>query len=167
MTPEDGRVTPSDGARWEVPVMRGPADERAAGLGRLRASHADREQAVETLKAAFVEGRLTRDELDARAGQALTARTYAELAAVTADVPAVTAAAPPPENATVKAGARVVVAATAPTAAMWTTAWLTQASSQAVINLAVTVTLIWLGILILTGAVMLESCLARRRYPLG
>jgi hypothetical protein len=34
------------------------------------------------LKAAFVHGRLTKDELDTRAGQAFTARTYAELAAL-------------------------------------------------------------------------------------
>ena len=32
-------------------------------------------------------GRLTRDELDARAGRALAARTYADLAALTADIP--------------------------------------------------------------------------------
>jgi hypothetical protein len=43
---------------------------------------------VDTLKAAFVEGRLTKDELDARAGQAFAARTYADLAALTADIPA-------------------------------------------------------------------------------
>jgi hypothetical protein len=56
--------------------------------GRLRASHADREQVVDLLKAAFVRGRLTRDELDGRVGQALAARTYAELAVLTADLPA-------------------------------------------------------------------------------
>jgi Domain of unknown function (DUF1707) len=59
----------------------------ASGDGRLRASHADREQVVDTLKAAFVQGRLTQDELDARVGQALAARTYADLAALTADRP--------------------------------------------------------------------------------
>jgi hypothetical protein len=53
----------------------------------MRAGHADREQAVETLKNAFVHGRLTKDELDARTGQALAARTYADLAALTADIP--------------------------------------------------------------------------------
>jgi hypothetical protein len=60
----------------------------AAGRGRLRASHADREQVIGTLKAAFVQGRLTKDELDARVGQTLASRTYADLAAVTADLPA-------------------------------------------------------------------------------
>ena len=67
--------------------MTGPEDSAAAGRGRLRAAHADREQAIDTLKTAFVHGQLTKDELDARAGQALAARTYADLAALTADIP--------------------------------------------------------------------------------
>ena len=67
--------------------MTGPQDPAAAGRGRLRAGHADREQAIDTLKTAFVHGQLTTDELDARAGQALTARTHADLAALTADIP--------------------------------------------------------------------------------
>ncbi len=66
--------------------------ERAAagalGRGHLRASDADREQVIDTLKAAFVQGRLTRDQLGVRAGQALVSRTYAELAAVTDGIPA-------------------------------------------------------------------------------
>ena len=56
--------------------------------GDLRASHADREQVISALKVAFVQGRLTEDELGARAGQAYSSRTYAELAEVTADIPA-------------------------------------------------------------------------------
>ena len=69
--------------------MAGPDDEIAAGTGgrgRLRASHADREQVIEVLKAAFVQGRLDRDEFDLRAGRALASRTYADLAALTADI---------------------------------------------------------------------------------
>jgi hypothetical protein len=58
------------------------------GRGRLRASDADREQVIDTLKAAFVQGRLTRDQLGVRTGQALVSRTYAELAAVTDGIPA-------------------------------------------------------------------------------
>ena len=65
--------------RWD-PMAAG-----ATGRGRLRASDADRERAIDALKAAFVQGRLTRDELDLRAGQALSARTCAELTAITAD----------------------------------------------------------------------------------
>jgi DUF1707 SHOCT-like domain len=69
-------------------VTTGPDEGTAAGGGHLRAAHADREHVIDLLKAAFVHGRLTKDELDARTGQALTARTYAELAALTADIPA-------------------------------------------------------------------------------
>ena len=80
--------------------MAEPGDYRAAaagGRGRLRASHADREQAIEALKDAFAQGRLTGDELDSRVGQAFASQTYAELAALTADLPA-PAAAPPPRQ---------------------------------------------------------------------
>ena len=70
-------------------MVAGPGDEMAgcaAGRSRMRASHADRERVIDTLKTAFVNGRLTRDELDARTGRALAARTYADLAALTADI---------------------------------------------------------------------------------
>jgi hypothetical protein len=60
----------------------------AGGGGRLRASHADRDQAIEALKDAFAQGRLTGDELDSRVGQALASQTYAELTALTDDLPA-------------------------------------------------------------------------------
>jgi hypothetical protein len=72
-------------------VTAGPGDYLAAvavGRGHLRASHADREQVIDTLKAAFVQGRLGKDEFDARIGQTFTSRTYAELAEVTAGIPA-------------------------------------------------------------------------------
>jgi len=72
--------------------MAGPGNESADAAGRdrgdFRASQADREQAIEALKTAFVEDRLTKDEFDLRVDQALASRTYAELAAVTADIPA-------------------------------------------------------------------------------
>jgi len=77
---------------------RGDEVAAAEGLGRggLRASHADREQVIGTLKAAFVQGRLTADELDARVDQVYASRTYAELAEVTADIPiGLTGARPP------------------------------------------------------------------------
>lgn len=76
--------------------MAGPQNPAAAGGDRLRAAHADREQVIEALKDAFVLGRLTRDELDVRAGRALSARTSAELAVLTADIPAVARAVRPP-----------------------------------------------------------------------
>jgi uncharacterized protein DUF1707 len=75
--------------------MSGPPEPAAAGRDRLRAGQADREQVIEALKDAFVQGRLTRDELGERVGQALSARTYAELAGLTADIPAGPAAAGP------------------------------------------------------------------------
>ena len=53
----------------------------------MAGSQAEREQTIDALKAAFVQGRLTMDEFDARIGQTFTSRTYAELAAVTADIP--------------------------------------------------------------------------------
>ncbi|HYX60138.1 MAG TPA: DUF1707 and DUF4190 domain-containing protein [Streptosporangiaceae bacterium] len=54
----------------------------------MRAASADRERAVDVLKAGFAEGRLTQDEYNERMGRAYAARTYAELAALTADLPA-------------------------------------------------------------------------------
>jgi len=62
----------------------------------MLASDADREQVVEIITAAFVQGRLTIDELRLRAGLALASRTYAELAAMIADIPAPPLKAPPP-----------------------------------------------------------------------
>jgi hypothetical protein len=80
-------------------VITGPEDGAAAGHGRLRASRADREHVIDTLKTAFADGRLDKDELDDRVGQALAVRTYAELATVTADIPADPAEAPRPHRA--------------------------------------------------------------------
>ena len=54
----------------------------------MRAASADRERAVDVLKAGFAEGRLTQDEYNERMNRAYTARTYAELIALTADLPA-------------------------------------------------------------------------------
>jgi hypothetical protein len=57
------------------------------GHGHLRASHADRERAIDVLKAAFAEGRLDQDEYTDRVGQAQASRTYADLGALIADLP--------------------------------------------------------------------------------
>jgi hypothetical protein len=54
----------------------------------MRAASADRERAVDVLKAGFAEGRLTQDEYNERMNRAYTSRTYAELSALTADLPA-------------------------------------------------------------------------------
>src|SRR5215469_4273765 len=87
-------------ARAEAQVMAGPGDEITAGAGghsHLRASHVDREQAIEVLKAAFVQGRLGKDEFDLRVGQVLASRTYADLAVLTGDIPAALTRAQPRE----------------------------------------------------------------------
>lgn len=71
--------------------MSGAVDENLAAMaarGHLRASHADREQVIDTLSVAFARGRLARDEFDARISQALVARTYADLAVAVAGLPA-------------------------------------------------------------------------------
>ena len=54
----------------------------------LRASHEDRDRVVEMLRVSAGDGRLTADELDERLEQAMTARTYGELARLVADLPA-------------------------------------------------------------------------------
>jgi DUF1707 SHOCT-like domain len=86
--------------RWEVPVRPEPGAQAAAAGP--RASRADRDRVIDLLKAAFVQGRLDKDEFDTRIGQALASRTCGELAAVTAGIPAgLTAALPrrPPARA--------------------------------------------------------------------
>jgi DUF1707 SHOCT-like domain len=79
------------------PLGRG---NEVASPGELRASHEDRDRVVELLRVAAGDGRLTAEELDQRLEQALAARTYGELAALTRDLPAapgLVAGALPPE----------------------------------------------------------------------
>ncbi len=108
--------------------MAGPGEMAAqAGRGHLRASHADREHVVGVLKTAFVQGMLGKDELDDRVGRAFGSRTYAELAAITADLPPGLA---PAEPARARAGrpvlppGRVLGAATGLYAGGWAYALL-------------------------------------------
>ena len=81
-------------------MTTGPWDPMAAATGRggFRASDADRERVIDALKAAFVQGRLSKDELEVRAGLALGSRTWAELTAITAEIPAVPIEARPPSE---------------------------------------------------------------------
>jgi hypothetical protein len=58
----------------------------------LRASHADRDRVVDTLRIAAGDGRLSAGELDTRLESALSARTLGELAGLTADLPVAPAA---------------------------------------------------------------------------
>jgi hypothetical protein len=156
--------------------MAGPDDEVAAGTGghsSLRASHADREQVIGTLKAAFVQGRLDKDEFDLRVVQTLAARTYAELAALGADLPARLAAAQPaqpartPGKARVLTPGRVLTVATVVYAGVWPVALALPVSGpdhdpHAGVALAGTATLVYL--LVFVGAVlqMLTEWLDRR-----
>jgi uncharacterized membrane protein len=57
------------------------------GRGGMRASDADRERAFEVLKASFADGRLPKEEYDARVGDAYAAPTRADLEHVTAQLP--------------------------------------------------------------------------------
>jgi DUF1707 SHOCT-like domain len=65
-----------------------PSAEPVPGGAGLRASHDDRDRAVEVLRVAAGDGRISAEELDERVGAALTARTYGELAALISDLPA-------------------------------------------------------------------------------
>ncbi|AXK32125.1 DUF1707 and DUF4190 domain-containing protein [Streptomyces armeniacus] len=53
----------------------------------MLASNSDRERAVDVLRAAFAEGRLTKEEHDQRTGRAVAARSIEELQQLTADLP--------------------------------------------------------------------------------
>jgi Domain of unknown function (DUF1707)/Domain of unknown function (DUF4190) len=64
-------------------MTRTPAD-----TPRARVSDADRERAIDVLKAAFAEGCLTREEHAERVERAYGSRTCPELAAVSGDLPA-------------------------------------------------------------------------------
>ena len=163
--------------------MAGPGDEIAAAESRsrddLRASHTDREQVIEMLKAAFVQGRLAKDEFDLRVGQAFAARTHAELAAVTASLPAEPTTAKPPRPARTEVEPPVVrpgpllAVATAVCAGVWMfwilVPWPTDSEGDpphGVVLLVFLTTFIYLFVVAMTlwlgGAVMVESWLKRR-----
>jgi hypothetical protein len=165
------------------------AAAESQGRSEFRASHADREQVIEVLKAAFVQGRLAKDEFDLRVGQAFAARTHAELAAVTTGLPAepttaapltagpLTAGPPAPardqsEPPVVRPGPLITVA-TAVCAGVWMFGFLVPWPRDAegdpphgVALLVYSTTLIYLFVLAMTlwlgGAVMVESWLKRR-----
>jgi hypothetical protein len=82
--PPGGYHVPPGG--FQIPAAGYQAQARM--LPAMRAATADRERAVDVLKAGFAEGRLTQDEYNERIGRAYAARTYGDLAAITADLPA-------------------------------------------------------------------------------
>jgi len=89
--PGDDAKAPGDLKRREGAA---PTVDQFGTIGQLRASHQDRDRVVEILRVAAGDGRLTAEELDQRLEAALTARTYAELAVLTTDLPAANAPAP-------------------------------------------------------------------------
>ncbi len=58
-----------------------------AGPAGMLAANADRERAIDVLKAGFAEGRLTKDQYDDRTARVYAARTYGQIAALIADLP--------------------------------------------------------------------------------
>jgi hypothetical protein len=68
-----------------------PADPR-----QLRAADTDRDQTAEVLRRAAAEGRITFEELDERIGRAYAAKTFADLEALTRDLPGPGVRAPVP-----------------------------------------------------------------------
>ena len=99
-------------------MTTGPEDQgraAATGRGQLRAARADREDAIDALKAAYVAGRLTEDEFGIRVGQTFGSRTHADLAPITADIPAAPVAARPARmpDRMVAWGTAVIIAAAA------------------------------------------------------
>jgi peptidoglycan/LPS O-acetylase OafA/YrhL len=145
---------------------QGPA---AAGHGGLRASRADRERVIGTLKAAFVQGHLDQDEFGLRVDQVLASRTYAELAVIAADLPAgltgdaPSRPAPPASPAPAPGGRRVLrprrtaAAATALYLALWPLALLLMPTSgidgepNDAFNLMGVATLVYIFALIVIG----------------
>jgi hypothetical protein len=151
-------------------VTAGREDGTAGALGRLRTSRADREQAIDVLKAAFVQGRLTKDEFDLRVGQVFASRTYADLYALTADIPdGVTSAQPPAEYAgepgrvlSFKTAARVGAVGAVPSMASAVVALVQSSGVPAVAGvLFVGVTGLFVAGL-LTALLMLVSWVVRR-----
>ena len=125
--------------------------------------HLDREQAISALKAAFVQGRLTSDEFDVRVGQALTSRTRAELAAITADIPAGPIGVRPAQPALgVKSGVCVTASAALLAAALGAAAWSAGSAAAGAAALAVSGVVIFT--LFVTGYQLRE---ARHRSHAG
>jgi hypothetical protein len=141
----------------------------------LRASHADREQAISTLKAAFVRGMLAKEEFNHRVGQALAARTYADLAVVTADLPAGLAASQPSpparaedEQPVLRPG-KVIALATALYAGVWPFTfllpWPMNSEGEppaAVIMLFLSATFLYLMVLLIAVGAAIEEWWEKR-----
>jgi hypothetical protein len=135
--------------------------------GAVRAADADRTRVAERLRRAHDEGRLDLLEYDERLAAAYAARTYADLAALTADLPSEPARAAAPEpRAPLPHGACAVAGGARPAAAR---AW----ASVSALNLliwavvcAATVSWVypwWIWVAIPWGAVLLVGATSSRR----
>ena len=130
----------------------------------MRASHADRDRVIDVLKAAFVQGRLAKDEFDRRVGQTLVSRTYAELAILTADLPA--ARPPRPDRTAATTLACVTTGAVSLFALPYAVEVLTDGrppAAQTVIFLIVTIIVFSLPL----AAVLLRARFGKRRWATG
>jgi hypothetical protein len=100
------RVMPGMPLPYSFPMAESePGGEVARS--ELRAAHDDRDRVVELLRVSAGDGRLTAEELDERLEQAMTARTYGELARLVADLPAEASAATPAAPPRVKDVVRI------------------------------------------------------------
>jgi hypothetical protein len=151
--------------------MARPDGDLAAGPGgraHLRASRADREQVILTLKAAFVQGMLAKDEFDLRVAQTFASRTYAELAAVLDDLPpglrAATAGRPSPaqDGQPVVRPGPVLGAATAAYAAAWAFALSLSSDNSSAPPLIMLGGVVYLGVLLICVAAMVAMRRERR-----
>ena len=85
--PAGGYPVPPGGYQVQARMAPGMMHPGMMNSG-MRAAATDRERAVDVLKAGFAEGRLTQEEYNLRMDRAYNAKTYGELAALTADLPA-------------------------------------------------------------------------------
>jgi Domain of unknown function (DUF1707) len=147
--------------------MAGPGGEvapGAGGRGYMRASHADRERAVDMLKAAFIQGRLDREEFDLRVSRALASRTYADLAALTADIPAGLTGVESAEPAR-RSASKEAVTAVASVSVAWTSIWVPLAvvdTTRSLASLILMVVLISVVPALLAGYLLTRAWLDKR-----
>jgi hypothetical protein len=72
---------------WQVASASAQGSWQGHGGSAMLAAHADRERAVDVLRAGYAEGRLEKGEFDQRVARAYAARTVGELALLVADLP--------------------------------------------------------------------------------
>jgi hypothetical protein len=76
-------IDPTANSMFSRPGVNGAI----AGPSGMLAANADRERAIDVLRAGYAESRLTKAEYDDRVARVYAARTYGELGALTADLP--------------------------------------------------------------------------------